>query len=88
MLQCDLEFDLRDIASSVVSNDTPNFSLIGPAVSEWHLEWRQSIAIRGQLITKQEPLPATAQWAVAGSGRFDQFSPRPRSISFDLGGLS
>ena len=34
VLQCDPEFDLRDIASSVVSNDTLNFSLIGPTVSE------------------------------------------------------
>ena len=34
MLQSDPGFDLRETASSVASNDTPNFSLIGPTASE------------------------------------------------------
>ena len=33
-LQCDPGFDLRDIASSVVSNHTPHFNLICPIVSQ------------------------------------------------------
>ena len=45
-VQCDSEFDLCNIASGVVSSLTPNFSFIGPAVSQlqqdntfWH-PWR------------------------------------------------